>query len=227
MNSIYRNLFAFLSLYLLPSVGYGQHVFAAIENSREQHTVYAKAPNQLSIAVQGFSGKYLVETDNGKIEKDPDENGYTWYPEHDGYSSLIIRKAKATKDTLWAERYKVVALPPPFPLFANKKGGTLKAAEARVQIAPAAIVFGGGAYGCASFKITEFTLTVIRDGKTLFNKKIRGGKGGARFTADDDAEQIVSTLMPLDILLFNNIKAVGGGLDQEFELSPMIFTLTN
>lgn len=170
----------------------------------KMNVLYLCIANPLTIAVENTaSSSIIVTTDNGEIRVDSfRKGGYTAWPAHSGVATIYVKKkTKKGIKVIGEEKFRVKKIPVSEPRFAGKKGGELSKAMVKVQIAP--IAFIENFDFDARFRITDFTVIVMRRKKELYRKSIHD-MNGARL--DEETRSFFYKLRNGDRLLFTDIK---------------------
>lgn len=209
-------------LSLLPIVSQAQ-VLVAIQNLQDSR-IYAKVNNNLAIVVSGFSGPLIVTTDNGTISKQ--DGYYNWRPEHAGRSMLTIAGGRGKRlDTFAIKPFFVKEFPLPILRLGGASNDTLSVHIAKLQVGPYAASYESGNYGDIVYKITGFTIIIIRKDEIVLHRKLSNDNTGVRFSDDSETQKAIENLEAGDKLLFCDIVCRGpGGVHR---LAPVEFTITD
>lgn len=215
-------------LLCLPLAVYAQVV--AVENAKDC-IFYLGVDNDIVMAASGMhNGSLVVATDNGIIMQHGFPNKKTGYciyrPDHLGHATIYVkRKTKTGLVNILVKHYNVLPFPAPTPTLMNRmSGATIPYKEARLSIGLGAVVFGGGDYGCVSYRIDSFTITIIRKGEVELTRVI-AKENGARFSDDSLVFKFLPTLQPGDHLIFSCISCESPARNGRLHLAPMEFTL--
>ena len=179
----------------------------AIETEYDRHEVYSCVENSINIVVQGHKPKsFFITTDNGIIRQD-DNNSRRYYylmPRKPGLAKIYVKEKKKSGlvRIIDSVSCRVKRMPLSQARIFNKTGGECtKTLVCNFLIAPSAVVECCGFD--AKFSITGFTITVYRNEKEIFTRKIIDLKGAR---VDSVTKVFFYTLQDKDSLIFTDIE---------------------
>jgi hypothetical protein len=207
------------ALLLVSGAAHGQVIAMELD---KQNLLYVGIENPVTVAVEGYSCKSIfLTTDNGSITG---QNGhYVLTPATPSHTMAVQINAKTASGIkeLGVKTFRAKCAPSPVVRLMGKSGGNIKASIIHMAIAPIAY-FDGFEYD-AHILIDKVTITMIRNGATLFERSMRSERG-VRFTDDDDVQKMIQSLRPHDVLRLDGL-TYANTVRACSQLPPLEFTI--
>ena len=162
-------------------------------------TAYACGLNEIHVEAEGFSCKSLIiSTDNGRIEKMP-ACGYNYVPKNVGVSNIYV-KAKVNKKIIDIGFVDLVIKDvEPIFFISFSEGGEITKSDIAAQGYVRADAFELGCVYYIAISVDRFTVKVVRDSKTIFEKNNSGNE------INLETRVAFKKLQKNDVVLISNI----------------------
>lgn len=176
----------------------------------KMNVFYVGVPNPITFSASGIPANSLSYTsENCTLTKEDGVNKFSVMVTQAGAKAKITlsgKKADGTQQTFGTYEYRVKRIPDPYPVIANKRGGSVMANEVKVQ--EAIIARLDNFDFDARFLVTSFSVSYIPKRGDV-EEAVSNGPYLTGAKAAPGVAEIINKLKPGDKIYFENIKAVG------------------
>lgn len=181
-----------------------------IENKHE-NILTVGYPNSIIVSVHGYTYKSLtLSTDNGTITQTDNNGHFMVVPDHPDSNfpiTIKVKRPKVTKE-IGVKYFIAKCASPPVAYLIGKKSGNMSAQLVHSAISP--VVVQTTMNHEWPFRITGFTIIVVRDDEQIFNKTLNNPDSqGIRFSDNEEILKMIATLKPKDKLIIADIVYAG------------------
>jgi len=216
-----KQIITIFPLVLVLQIGFAQVV--AIQNIRGDQ-LYVCDDNHLKVAVEKCPSKDIqLAIDNGKIikEQNPSPGYFTVMPEHEGLTTIYVRRktAKGYK-IIDSQFFHAHLIPLPNPTLNGKSGGAITKSELCKQVGLVANMNWGG---CGMYRIDSFiVIAYCSCGKEIFRRSMTDKRTGTRI--DSVTNEFFTTLKNKDKVVFKDFTVF---ICTERVCDSLVFTVTD